>query len=362
MLDSNVPKNLMQEIISLVPDTIYITDEYWRIVPNTQDTFIYSVSSKRNILVRHSRIDSHGRNSKCTLVDMRDDKGTVKTSIRRSSKEFSCYIEHIRYDTFPELNIVKTLDDDMSEAVDIPYEGLDWYGRHKEIVHILPVSEEDMTQVRQFYSEDLPREIWTYVPDTNRKYVISSQFRGVILKRYRVDGAILKAKPWQLHREYKASKYLQCCISVGDKQTITVSHIYALCSFIPKPGDEYEVNHIDGDTHNNILDNLEWVTRQENSDHYNHSPEMAERRSLGYKHISEWGKLHQKEIQNRPEVNAKRSISVSNSWTEERKKKQSEYSKTRWENATEEQRMSQISGILNHNKLRHNQKEINDEN
>lgn len=345
MLNSNVPENLMNEILALVPDTLSVSDEYWRIVPNTEETFTYSVSSKRDILVRHSRFDRMGRFYIATLVTMADDGGVLSTTIRRASKQYSRYIEHVRYDAFPELNEVKTLDDDLREAIDVPYNGLEWHRRHKTSVHILPVSESDMRQVRKFYPTDLPNEIWAYVPDTNRKYVISTQSRGVILKRYRADGGILKAKVWQLRGGEGTSKYLYCCMTVGNAQKNSVSHQYVLKSFIPCPGDEYEVNHIDGDTYNNVLDNLEWVTRQENSDHYNHSPEMAEKRAIGYKHISEWGRAHQKEVQNRPEVNAKRGKSVSESWTLERKAKYTAWSKQHWNSLTDDEKQARIIGL-----------------
>lgn len=332
-LHSNVSDEQMKEIIDLVPDTVDLIDEFWRVVPDTAEGTAYSVSSKRDILVKHTFIDSIKRVWKPQLVTMSNDCGVFNTSIKRSKKGLSTYIEHIRYDAFPELNIVKTLQDDIDDAVDMPYDGIDWWGRKLTQVHMIPVSEADMQQVRKFYPEDLPRELWAYVPETNRKYVISTQSRGVILKRYREDGGILKAQEWQLKSRGHKGGYYECCLTVGDKQLNSVSHPQVLRSFVPKPddGEYYEVNHIDGDKHNNCLDNLEWVTRQQNSDHYNNSPEMLSKRKEGYKKISEWGRVHQKEVQNRPEVNAKRSATLKKlNQTPEHKKKMSEASKKKW--------------------------------
>ena len=337
MLNSNVNDSQMKEILDLVPDTVNIDDEFWRVVPNTQEGIIYSVSSKRDILVKHTCVDTMGRVWKHKLIKMSYDCGVYNTSIKRSNKNLSTYIEHIRYDAFPELNVVKTLEDDVDDAIDVPYEGLDWFGRKKVTVHIIPVTDSDMYQVRRFYPEDLPREIWAYVPETNRKYVISSQGRGVILKRYSETGTILKAQKWQLKSGH--NKYYDCCLTVGNRQFNSVAHAQILRSFISKPvGDIYEVNHIDGDTHNNVLDNLEWVTRQQNSDHYNKSPEMLSKRKEGYKKISEWGKLHQKEIQTREDVNKKRSETLKKGMTEERKQQMSIASKKAW---TAERRLKQ---------------------
>lgn len=53
--------------------------------------------------------------------------------------------------------------------------------------------------------------------------------------------------------------------------TVIGAHRLVLSAFIPLKNDElykvYQVNHIDGDKHNNRLDNLEWVTRKENMAH-----------------------------------------------------------------------------------------------
>jgi len=38
-------------------------------------------------------------------------------------------------------------------------------------------------------------------------------------------------------------------------------------AFIPNPENKYDVNHIDSNRSNNIISNLEWVTRKENMEH-----------------------------------------------------------------------------------------------
>ena len=344
----------MQEIVLLVPDTVTVSDEYWRIVPDTLPGWTYSVSSKRDLLIRHSRIDKLNRSYKPVLITMHNDNGAFRTTIKRSDKSKSIYIQHIRYDAFPELSPKIASSTAYTSVIEVPYLGTSWYGRCKSVVYIRPVSELDMLYVRKFYPEDLPNELWAYVPDTDDTYIISTQSRGIILPRYRVDGALLKAQIWKLTTKH--GKYCGCSVVFNGVPTNTMTHILVLRSFILKPGDDYEVNHIDGNTYNNVLDNLEWVTRQENSYHYNYSPEMAEKRALGYKHISDWGSLHQKEIQNRPDVNLKRGNSVRLSWTDERKQKQSKYSKERWKNASSSERLSQVSGLLAHNEQLHNQK------
>lgn len=56
----------------------------------------------------------------------------------------------------------------------------------------------------------------------------------------------------------------------GKKRKIKVHRMVAEI-FLPNPGKKPCVNHIDGDTHNFNINNLEWVTESENSYHAVHS-------------------------------------------------------------------------------------------
>lgn len=50
------------------------------------------------------------------------------------------------------------------------------------------------------------------------------------------------------------------------QKSMTVHRIVAK-TFIPNPENKPEVNHIDGNQHNNVVENLEWVTKEENTRH-----------------------------------------------------------------------------------------------
>jgi hypothetical protein len=72
------------------------------------------------------------------------------------------------------------------------------------------------------------------------------------------DGIILKS-----FNNKKEKAYLAVRI---DGKTMKVHRLVAL-HFLPNPKLLREVNHKDGDSHNNNVDNLEWTTRSENMKH-----------------------------------------------------------------------------------------------
>lgn len=61
--------------------------------------------------------------------------------------------------------------------------------------------------------------------------------------------------------------YLITDLYMNGRRTTERVHILVAEAFIPNPYDKPEVNHKDGDKHNNHVSNLEWATKKENSEH-----------------------------------------------------------------------------------------------
>lgn len=111
-------------------------------------------------------------------------------------------------------------------------------------------------------------EIWKDVIGYEDYFRVSNLGR-VFGKR---SGKVLKQYTYQNNRKAIASK-------IGGRGGMNVRfmvHRIVAEAFIPNPENKPEVNHKDCDPANNEVDNLEWVTREENITHWLESDKFKE--------------------------------------------------------------------------------------
>lgn len=106
---------------------------------------------------------------------------------------------------------------------------------------------------------DTDIEIWRDVEGFENNYQVSS------LGRVR---SIKEGKVHLLKGYIRSNGYLQYCFWLNGQDSYHFGHRIVAKTFCEKEKDgELDVNHIDGDKLNNRVENLEWVTRQENVSH-----------------------------------------------------------------------------------------------
>lgn len=120
--------------------------------------------------------------------------------------------------------------------------------------------------IPKYYTDDtfIPQdEIWIKIEGYKNMYIISNYGRVKSFHR-NVKGQLLKPR---LHLCRKANKPLSYNLSDSKiDKSITVHRLVALY-FIPNPNNLPEINHIDGNKHNNHISNLEWSTHADNIKH-----------------------------------------------------------------------------------------------
>jgi hypothetical protein len=102
----------------------------------------------------------------------------------------------------------------------------------------------------------MPTEVWKPVAEYEGIYEVSNTGK--------VRGRHGELKPW-LHNGKVPYKVIGLC-KQGKSKKRFVHRLVAL-AFIDNPRNCEQVNHIDGNYHNNSVENLEWCTNAENTTH-----------------------------------------------------------------------------------------------
>lgn len=121
---------------------------------------------------------------------------------------------------------------------------------------------------RWYNLKDLPNEHWKDIKDYEGLYQISDYGRVKSLERFNRRNIMVKEK--NLRAGKNSEHYYIVVLSKNGKHETKKVHRLVAEAFIPNPENKPEVNHIKPVTKNkciNRIDNLEWNTSKENSQH-----------------------------------------------------------------------------------------------
>lgn len=110
-----------------------------------------------------------------------------------------------------------------------------------------------------FKENSMDREIWKDIEGYNGKYIVSNM--GRVARITKMKG--LHYLKGQLNHK----GYLRVNLIKKHKYHSFRVHRLVGLAFIPNPLNKPQINHKDGNKLNNRVDNLEWVTNEENYEH-----------------------------------------------------------------------------------------------
>lgn len=129
-----------------------------------------------------------------------------------------------------------------------------------------------MPNIKNKTVDFIENEVWKKIHNSNG-YFISNLGRVKRHKYYKttnehVEYLLVPTKRGKKINSPNSSSYYCVGIWYNDNKYKRESiHRLIAIAFIPNPENKCCVNHIDGNTYNNSIDNLEWVTNEENLKH-----------------------------------------------------------------------------------------------
>ena len=99
-------------------------------------------------------------------------------------------------------------------------------------------------------------EMWREIPGTNGEYMVSNTGKVRTTKTGRILAPAIDARGYE-----------RVCLFKKDRDRRYKVHRLVAITFLPNPNGKKQVNHKDGNKRNNCVDNLEWVTNEENMHH-----------------------------------------------------------------------------------------------
>ena len=109
-----------------------------------------------------------------------------------------------------------------------------------------------------------PREDWRAIPGYEGKYEVSNLGRVRSLNRMEKSGNRVRPRRERILKPDTPHGYERVMLSAEGKRSRVMVHHLVLSAFVGPRPEGYDTNHIDGKKRNNVVHNLEWVTRRTN--------------------------------------------------------------------------------------------------
>ena len=108
-------------------------------------------------------------------------------------------------------------------------------------------------------------EIWKDIPGYENLYQVSNL--GNIRRILFINNKIQKKKITIIKKQTNKRNRIQASLYKNGKRKNLLVHRLVAMAFLDNPNNYPEVNHIDGNSLNNNVDNLEWCTKKYNMQH-----------------------------------------------------------------------------------------------